>query len=274
MVAQEEDDELARARELVEECVAFASTAVREALPASLLRVGMKCGASDAFSGVTANPLVGAAADRISVHGGTVALSEVPEMFGAETILLNRSVDRETFEAGTAMINGFKRYYLDKNLPVYENPAPGNKEGGITTLEEKSMGCIRKGGNVPVTDVLEYGETLKKTGLSLVTAPGNDLVSITALAASGATILVFTTGRGNPLGSVIPTVKVSSTTLLADKKPRWIDFDAGPLLEGADMNRMADDLVDTILETASGRLTNSERAGYRDMAIWKGGVTV
>ena len=274
MIAQEADDEVEEGRELLLSSLDHARRSTRAELPVSLLSVGLKCGASDAFSGVTANPVTGAAADLIVAGGGTAALTEVPEMFGAETELLNRAVSREVFGRGVGMINGFKRYFLDQGLPVYENPAPGNREGGITTLEEKSLGCIRKGGNAPVTDILEYGESVGRPGLSLVTAPGNDLVSITALAASGCTVLVFTTGRGNPLGSVIPTVKVSSTTLLAEKKPGWIDFDAGPALDGASIGELGVSLYEKIVEVASGELTNNERNGYRDLAIWKGGVTV
>lgn len=250
----------------------------RVACPASDLVLGHKCGGSDGFSGITANPLLGRLADRVSAFGGRVLLTEVPEMFGAEQVLMDRCTDRQTFEALAAVVNDFKDYFLRHGQPVYENPSPGNKAGGLTTLEEKSLGAVQKGGRAPVRDVLRYGQAVRAAfgGLSLLEGPGNDGVSCTAMTASGATLLLFTTGRGTPLGFPVPTLKVSSNSGIAQKKPHWIDFDAGRLLGGGiTLDAMTDELLALVLEVASGRvLTNNERNGYREIAIWKGGVTL
>lgn len=251
----------------------------RTACPASDLVLGHKCGGSDGFSGVTANPLLGRLADRVSAFGGRVLLTEVPEMFGAEQVLMDGCVDERTFDALVAMVNDFKAYFLRHGQPVYENPSPGNKAGGLTTLEEKSLGAVQKGGRAPVRDVLRYGEAVRAAhgGLSLLAAPGNDGVSCTALTASGATLLLFTTGRGTLLGFPVPTLKVSSNSGIAAKKPHWIDFDAGLLLGGGGVTPdvLADDLLALVLDVASGRArANNERNGDREIAIWKGGVTL
>lgn len=260
----------------VEELVRRMADDRREECPVSDLVLGHKCGGSDGFSGITANPLVGRIADRLALGGGSVILTEVPEMFGAEQLLMNRATSEPVFRDLVAMINDFKQYFLRHGQPVYENPSPGNKAGGLTTLEEKSLGAIQKGGRAPVTRVLRYGEPTTGGGLSLLEAPGNDGVSSTAMVASGATVLLFTTGRGTPLGFPVPTIKISSNADIAARKPHWIDFDAGALLTGdASMDSLADDLFALVLDVASGReRTNNERHGYREIAIWKEGVTL
>ena len=248
----------------------------RTECPVSDLVLGHKCGGSDGFSGISANALLGRIADRVTSLGGSVLLTEVPEMFGAEQQLMNRAVSEPVFRDIVAMINDFKAYFLRHGQPVYENPSPGNKAGGLTTLEEKSLGAIQKGGRAPVSRVLRYGEALTENGLSLLESPGNDGVSSTAMVVSGATLLLFTTGRGTPLGFPVPTIKVSSNSEIAAKKPHWIDFNAGALLDGSKtMAQLEDDLFAMILATASGeRLTNNEKNGYREIAIWKEGVTL
>ena len=248
----------------------------RATVPASALVLGNKCGGSDGFSGITANPLVGRVADRLTATGGTVLLTEVPEMFGAERVLMNRAASEAVYRDVVAMVNSFKEYFLRHGQPVYENPSPGNKAGGLTTLEEKSLGAIQKGGSSTVTSVLRYGQQVRTPGLALLEAPGNDGVSSTAMVASGATVLCFTTGRGTPLGFPAPTIKVSSNSEIARKKPHWIDFDAGHLLDdpGA-MDETADRLLSFVLDVASGRTqTNNERNDVREIAIWKEGVTL
>jgi altronate hydrolase len=273
---QEVDDEEAAGVAAVEELLRRMEADRREPCPASALIVGLKCGGSDAFSGITANPLLGRVADRLTAYGGGAVLTEVPEMFGAEQILMNRAADAHVFGQVVALVDGFKRYFARHGQPVYENPSPGNKEGGLTTLEEKSLGAIQKGGHAVVARVLRYGERAAAGGLSLLEAPGNDAVSATALVASGATLVLFTTGRGTPLGVPVPTVKVSSNSAIARKKPHWIDFDAGGLLDGtAEIDGLADALFAQALDIASGRLlTRNETHGYREIAIWKDGVTL
>jgi altronate hydrolase len=275
IVAQEEDNEIEAGMRELRALVAYAHQFQRTSVPVSRLKVGLKCGASDGFSGITANPLVGALSDLLVAHGGTTVLTEVPEMFGAETLLLNRCVTREVFDKCVSMVNGFKAYYLHHDQPIYENPSPGNKAGGITTLEEKSLGCVQKGGTAPVSAVLDYGDTLRTPSLNLLTGPGNDPVSITALTAAGAHLILFTTGRGNPLGAPVPTIKISSNTPLAKRKPHWIDFDAGRLLHDASLNNLAHDLLRFLLDLASGTvLTCNEHNNYREIAIFKDGVTL
>ena len=248
----------------------------RETVPASALVLGNKCGGSDGFSGITANPLVGRVADRLTAAGGTVLLTEVPEMFGAERVLMNRAASEPVYRDVVGMVNSFKEYFLRHGQPVYENPSPGNKAGGLTTLEEKSLGAIQKGGSSTVTSVLRYGQQVRVPGLALLEAPGNDGVSSTAMVASGATVLCFTTGRGTPLGFPAPTIKVASNSDIARKKPHWIDFDAGRLLDDPTaMDRLTDELLDFVLDVASGKhLTNNERNDVREIAIWKEGVTL
>lgn len=268
-------DEIAEGGTGVGQLIARMADDKREKVPASELILGHKCGGSDGFSGMSANPLVGLIADRITALGGGVILTEVPEMFGAEQVLLDRAASREVFDDIVTMVDDFKKYFADHNQPIYENPSPGNKAGGLTTLEEKSLGAIQKGGRATVTNVLRYGERASGNGLSLLEAPGNDGVSSTAMVASGATLLLFTTGRGTPLGFPVPTIKISSNSEIAAKKPHWIDFDAGPVLEGkATLEELADKLLDLVLEVASGRQARNEEHGYREIAIWKEGVTL
>lgn len=273
LVCQDVEDEFEEGLRLLGELVEQARTARRQPVPVSELVVGLKCGGSDGLSGITANPLVGAFSDRLIALGGTSILTEVPEMFGAETILMNRCTDRPTFEKTVHMINDFKQYYLDHGQVIYENPSPGNKAGGISTLEDKSLGCIQKGGSAPVADVVSYGGKVATRGLNLLSGPGNDVISITALTAAGAHVVLFTTGRGTPLGAPAPTVKVGSNTALYEKKRQWIDFDAGPIVNGRTLDEMADELVQYVIEVASGRIrTCSERHGLREIAIFKDGV--
>ena len=275
MICQEVDgDETERGLALVEELLEVTKKDRRVPVPVTRLKIGMKCGSSDGFSGITANPLCGMISDRISALGGTAFLTEVPEMFGAETFLMNRCVNEGEFRKVVSMINGFKEYFIGYHQPVYENPSPGNVRQGITTLEEKSLGCIQKGGKAPVTATLDYGERSEKCGLNLMTGPGNDSVSITNLVSGGAQVLLFTTGGGNPLGTVVPTIKISSNTKLYQRKGNWIDFDAGSLIETGDYRKEADRLWTYILEVASGRRTRNEEEGYQDILIFKDGVTL
>ena len=271
--AQDAGDELAEVLALVDSLVDELAPLQREEAPASALTVGLKCGGSDAFSGLTANPLLGRFSERLAASDGRLILTEIPEIFGAEDALLARATSPQVFSAAGDMINRFKRYYLDHGLPVSENPSPGNIAGGITTLEEKSLGAVQKAGNTPLVDVIVYGESAGLPGLTLLEAPGNDAVSSTALAAAGATMILFTTGRGTPLGFPVPTVKVASNSPLAAAKPGWIDFDAGVLLE-REPGAVLDAFSDTLLAIASGTPTAAERSGQRVIALWKRGVTL
>lgn len=274
LVCQDVEDEMAEGAKLLDTLIAYAGGAVREPVSASKLIVGMKCGGSDGFSGITANPLVGKFSDLLIGCGGTTILTEVPEMFGAETLLMNRCENRELFDQTVTLINDFKQYFKDNHQTIYENPSPGNKKGGISTLEDKSLGCTQKSGSAAVKGVLAYGERAKTTGLNLLSAPGNDLVASTALAASGAQIVLFTTGRGTPFASPVPTVKISSNSALADKKKNWIDFNAGVLVEEAELAETGKKLFEYVLAVASGKKVCSEEAGFHDMAIFKQGVTL
>ncbi len=275
LICQQVEDEIAAGTALVEELMARVAQAKREPVPTSKLVVGLKCGGSDGFSGITANPLLGSFAEKLAAQGGSVMLTEVPEMFGAETILMDRCTDRETFDKTVRMINGFKQYFMRYGEKINENPSPGNKRGGITTLEEKSLGCVQKGGRVPVRDVLDYGEPIREKGLSLLYAPGNDLVASTALAVSGAQLVLFTTGRGTPFGCPVPTVKVSTQSDIAARKKNWIDFNAGPLLEGSTMPECTEALFDYVLAVASGeKAPQSEALSKKNLAIFKDGVTL
>jgi altronate hydrolase len=260
--------------ELVDELIAYAGKFEREPISVSKLIIGMKCGGSDGFSGITANPLVGKFSDLLISKGGTTILTEVPEMFGAETLLMNRCENEALFDETVKLINDFKQYFKSNNQTIYENPSPGNKKGGITTLEDKSLGCTQKSGSAAVKGVLSYGQVVETPGLNLLSAPGNDLVASTALAASGAHIVLFTTGRGTPFASPVPTVKISSNSSLANKKQNWIDFNSGVLVEDAEMEETAKKFFDYILEVASGKQVCSEAAGFHDMAIFKQGVTL
>ena len=273
-VTQKVGDEIEYGLQQLREIYAVCSKDVREDVPVSELRIGLKCGGSDGLSGITANPLLGVFSDWIVAQGGTTVLTEVPEMFGAETILMNRCQDEATFDKTVSLINDFKEYFMKQGMPVYENPSPGNKAGGISTLEEKSLGCTQKCGKSIVRGVLKYGERLSVKGLNLLSAPGNDLVASTALAASGCQIVLFTTGRGTPFGSFVPTMKISTNTPLALGKPGWIDFNAGVLAEGRPMEEVADRFIDFVLAAASGAPVNNEKNGWREIAIFKQGVTL
>lgn len=271
--AQETDDELEEGLRLMEELVELVEHEERQPLPLSKLKIGLKCGGSDGLSGITANPLVGSVADMLVAAGGTAILTEVPEMFGAETILMNRAASEQVFDNLVDLVNGFKQYFVNHGQNIYENPSPGNKAGGITTLEEKSLGCTQKGGRSAVVDVLRYGKRVTQTGLNIVEAPGNDLVSVTALSAAGAHIVLFTTGRGTPFGGPVPTVKIATQSDLANRKKHWIDFNAGQLLEGKTMEDVKVQLFSQLIEIASGRAhTLSEQHGFREIAIFKDGV--
>lgn len=274
LVCQESDDELAEGLVLTEQLAEYASAVKRVRISAEKLIVGLKCGGSDGFSGITANPLAGRFSDMLVGRGGTAILTEVPEMFGAETLLMNRCQNEELFRKTVDMIDGFKHYFRSHHQVIYENPSPGNKAGGISTLEEKSLGCTQKSGSAPVRGVLAYGETVKEKGLNLLSAPGNDLVAATALAAAGAHIVLFTTGRGTPFAAPVPTVKISSNSRIADKKSGWIDFNAGVLTEGENMDVVSGRFFQYVLEVASGRKVRSEESGFHDMAIFKQGVTL
>lgn len=273
MSAQEESDELEKGKMLIEELIAYAKTFRRESVPVSKLKLGLKCGGSDGFSGITANPLVGTLADRLIGFGGTAILTEVPEMFGAETILMNRAVSNMVFEEIVTLVNGFKQYFIRHGQEIYENPSPGNKAGGITTLEEKSLGCTQKGGHSIVNAVVKYGSRVNTRGLNLLESPGNDLVSVSALSAAGAHMVLFTTGRGTPFGGPVPTVKIATNSDLAGHKKNWIDYNAGQLLESKSMSEMSYELWDQLLAVASGELkTKNEMNGFREIAIFKDGV--
>ena len=275
MVAQQvPGDEVPTGLGIARELYALAKEDKRVDVPFSKLKIGLKCGGSDGFSGITANPLLGVLSDFIVSQGGTSVLTEVPEMFGAETILMNRCENRERFEQTVSLINDFKQYFLSHGEPVGENPSPGNKAGGISTLEEKALGCTQKCGKSIVRDVLRYGDRIQKTGLNLLEAPGNDLVASTALAAAGCQIVLFTTGRGTPFGTFVPTMKVSTNSNLAKNKPTWIDFNAGVLVEDEAMESVHARFVEYLLKVASGEEVNNEKKGYREIAIFKTGVTL
>ena len=273
LVAQEVEDEIKEGVNLIGELVELASQSVRESCSAADLRVGLECGGSDAFSGITANPVVGAASDLIVSAGGTTVLTEVPEMFGAETILMDRALEESVFKKIVRLINNYKIYFKRYNQPVYENPSYGNKEGGLTTLEEKSLGCVEKGGKSPVSDVLEYGERITRNGLNLLSGPGNDIVSCTALAASGCQIILFTTGRGTPLGTVVPTVKIATNNDIYRRKQRWFDYNAGIIIDNTNIASAAGELLELIVGISGGEKTKNEELGFREIAILKDGVT-
>jgi len=274
LVCQDYEDEIEQGIQMIRELITYASRFKRENINVRELVIGLKCGGSDGLSGITANPVVGAFSDLLIAQGGTTILTEVPEMFGAETILMNRCADNHLFEQMVDLINHFKQYFIENKQPIYENPSPGNKKGGISTLEDKSLGCTQKSGQSLIRGVLTYGEQVNNKGLTLLSAPGNDLVAATALAASGAHIILFTTGRGTPFGAPVPIIKISSNTALALKKKNWIDFDAGQLLENKNLAGLSSELFRLVIETASGKKVRSEDNGYRDLAIFKQGVTL
>ncbi|MEA4988966.1 MAG: altronate dehydratase family protein [Anaerovorax sp.] len=268
------DDEIQIAKYHLSKLVAYASSFQRTKQPVSKLIVGLKCGGSDGLSGITANPLIGSFSDRWIAMRGSTVLTEIPEMFGAEMILLNRCKNTKVFENLLSLIRSYKEYYVRHGQVIYENPSPGNKAGGISTLEEKSLGCIQKGGSTLVCDVCDYASRIKERGLSILSAPGNDLVSTTALAAAGSQLILFSTGRGTPFGSPVPTVKIATNNQLAEQKSGWIDFNAGELIHGKALNQITSEFIDFVIQIASGKLTKAEKNGYRDFAIFKTGVTL
>ena len=268
---QDHDDDIEAGVAIINELKEYAAKFERVPVPVSKLRIGLKCGGSDGYSGITANPLVGRLSDKVISHGGSCVLTEVPEMFGAEHLLMQRCESREVFDKTVKLINDFKDYYTRHNQVIYENPSPGNKKGGITTLEEKSLGCVQKGGLSKVVDVLDYGDVLTKNGLSLLNGPGNDIVAITNLMAAGVHIILFTTGRGTPVGAPVPTVKIATNHSLAERKANWIDFDASPTLEG---NPLTDELFEYVVSVAEGKETKNEINNYREISIFKDGVTL
>ncbi len=269
-----EGDEVEAGMQILRELYAIAKEDKREEVPVSKLRVGLKCGGSDGFSGITANPLVGEFSDWLVAQGGTSVLTEVPEMFGAETILMNRCETKELFEQTVSLINNFKNYFLSHGEPVGENPSPGNKAGGISTLEDKALGCTQKCGRAPVSGVMEYGDRIEHNGLNLLSAPGNDLVASTALASCGCHIVLFTTGRGTPFGTFVPTMKIATNPTLAKNKPNWVDFSAGQLIEGRTMQELVPEFIDKVLSVASGEKARNEENDYREISIFKNGVTL
>ncbi len=268
---QDFTDEIGEGIRLIRQLQAHAAKAKRVPVSISQLKVGLKCGGSDGYSGITANPLVGRFCDKLTSLGGSCALTEVPEMFGAEHLLMQRCETQDVFDKTVRLINDFKDYYTRHNQVIYENPSPGNKAGGITTLEEKSLGCVQKGGLSPVVDVLDYGDRITKSGLALVNGPGNDIVAVTNLMAAGVHLILFTTGRGTPLGGAVPTVKIATNHPLALKKTNWIDFDASPVLDGQDLT---EELFAYVLQVANGKPTHNEENGYEEISIFKDGVTL
>ncbi len=275
LTCQDVEDELEAGRSLLEQLTAYAAQFEREDIPASELIVGMKCGGSDGLSGITANPTVGRFSDRLIAMGGSTVLTEVPEMFGAESILFNRCENREVFDRAVKMVDDFKAYFTAHGQVVYENPSPGNKAGGITTLEDKSCGCVQKGGSAQIVDVLGYADPVTKKGLSMLSGPGNDMVSTTDLTAAGVHLILFTTGRGTPFGAPAPTVKISTNTALFEKKSGWIDFNAGTVAEGKEtLDEAGDRLLDYVLRVASGEQTHAEERGMREISIFKDGVVL
>lgn len=271
MSTQEFDDEIDEGLRLIGQLVEYSKKFKREKCPMSKLVVGLKCGGSDGLSGLTANPLIGKISDKLIGSGASTVLTEVPEMFGAETILMNRCADEDVFNKTVNLINDFKEYFTRHGQVVYENPSPGNKKGGITTLEDKSLGCVQKSGMADVVDVIGIGEYVKNIGLNLLTGPGNDIVAVTNLTASGCNMILFSTGRGTPLGAPVPTIKVSTNSELAERKPHWVDFNAGEIINGKDLT---EDFFDYIIDVANGESTNNEKHGYREISIFKDGVTL
>lgn len=273
MIAQEVENEIKQGVSYLHDIYQMMKSDQRQKGKLSELKFGLECGGSDGLSGITANPLLGRFSDYVIAHGGTSVLTEVPEMFGAETILMSHCINKPVFEKTVNMVNNFKQYFMSYNQPIYENPSPGNKAGGITTLEDKSLGCTQKAGNSTVVDVLEYGDKLQKTGLNLLSAPGNDAVATGALAAAGCHMVLFSTGRGTPYGGVVPTVKISTNSTLAQKKKHWIDFDAGQLVNGTPMDKLLEQFIDVIIQLVNGKQTCNEKNEFHDLSIFKNGVT-
>jgi altronate hydrolase len=274
LVSQDVEDEIEEGLKLIDELTVYAQKFKSQPCPVSKLVVGLKCGGSDAFSGITANPLVGKFSDMLIEYGGTTILTEVPEMFGAETILMNRCINKEIFDKTVSLINNFKEYFMRHGQVIYDNPSPGNKKGGLSTLEEKSLGCTQKSGSESVADVVAYSERVTVPGLNLLEGPGNDIVACTALTAAGAHLILFTTGRGTPLGAPVPTIKISTNTALHDRKLNWIDFDAGRLLTDKSMDNMKKEFFDFVLKIAAGEPAKNEKNNFREIAIFKNGITM
>ena len=275
LTCQEVDDEFTAARDILKELAAYAGQFKREPIPVSDLVVGMKCGGSDGLSGITANPTIGRFSDMMGQRGGSTVLTEVPEMFGAEGFLMDRCINHDVFVKAEHMINGFKDYFISHNEVVYDNPSPGNKQGGITTLEDKSCGCVQKGGTAPIMDVIGYGDPVVTKGLNMLYGPGNDLVSATAMTAAGAHLILFSTGRGTPFSAPAPTLKISTNTPLAQKKSGWIDFNTGVIADGEKtIDEAAKDLLDLVIRVASGEQTKAEKHGFREISIFKDGVVL
>lgn len=275
MVAQDSEDEVEEGLKYLSELYSEMKNDKREKGKLSEIIFGLECGGSDGLSGITANPLLGAFSDSVIANGGTTVLTEVPEMFGAEALLMSRARNEDVFNEIVRMINGFKEYYNAHNLPVYENPSPGNKAGGITTLEDKSLGCTQKAGTSQVVDVVEYTQQVKRQGLNLLNAPGNDAIATSALAAAGCHVVLFTTGRGTPYGGFVPTIKIATNSELSAKKTRWIDFDAGKLVSThISMDELLSEFINKLVDIVNGEYCNNERNGIRELAIWKNGVTL
>lgn len=275
LIAQEVEDEVEEGTKLLKELYDQMANDKRITKPLSVLRIGLKCGGSDGMSGITANPLLGRFSDFLSINGATTVLGEVPEMFGAEKLLMARAKNEQIFEEIVELINDFKHYFKEHNQVIYDNPSPGNKKGGITTLEDKSLGCTQKGGAAVVNGVLKMGQRIKEHGLNLLCTPGNDLVATTTLGCAGCQMVLFTTGRGTPFGGFIPTVKVATNTTLATKKSNWIDFNAGDLVDKYSMNELLEKFIDLICDIASGRTqTKNEKNNFREISIFKDGVVL
>lgn len=275
LISQDVEDEIEIGKNILLDLYNQMKNDKREEVSISAINFGLECGGSDGLSGITANPMLGYFSDYIIALGGTTVLTEVPEMFGAETLLMERCKDEETFEKCVHMINDFKEYFIKNGQEIYENPSPGNKKGGITTLEDKSLGCTQKSGTSKVIDVLKYGEVLKEKGLNLLSAPGNDLVATTALAAAKCHLVLFTTGRGNPYGGYVPTVKISTNTQLYEKKRKWIDFNAGRIVtENMSFEEITKEFIDYIVSVINGEKTNNEKNRFQEIAIFKSGVTL
>ena len=275
LTCQDVDDEFSAARDILKELAAYAGQFKREPIPVSELVVGMKCGGSDGLSGITANPTIGRFSDMMGQRGGSTVLTEVPEMFGAEGFLMDRCINHDVFVKAEQMINGFKEYFISHNEVVYDNPSPGNKQGGITTLEDKSCGCVQKGGTAPIMDVIGYGDPVVTKGLNMLYGPGNDLVSATAMTAAGAHLILFSTGRGTPFSAPAPTLKISTNTPLAEKKSGWIDYNTGVIADGEKtIDETAQGLLDLVIRVASGEQTKAEKHGFREISIFKDGVVL
>lgn len=274
LITQHVEDEVETGIEMLNEIYEVMKHDKRESGKLSEVKFGLECGGSDGLSGITANPMLGMFSDYIIARGGTTVLTEVPEMFGAETILMRRCKDKKTFDDLVEMVNGFKRYYKEHNQPIYENPSPGNKKGGITTLEDKSLGCTQKAGRSPVQAVLDYGEIISQPGFNLLNAPGNDAIATSALAGCGCHMVLFTTGRGTPYGGFVPTLKISTNSELANKKKHWIDFDAGRLVVDRDLPTILDEFTQLLVDACSGKQVKNEINEFREVAIWKKGVTL